>query len=209
MARNDLVPFGGGGYEPLYSLHREMNRLFDDVFRGGFGSMTFRGGESAAAPAMFNARMNVSEDEQALHVTVELPGVDPRDVDVSFDGDVLTIRGEKRFDAERDDQKTSYHYVERNYGSFQRALRLPFSVRPEEIRANFEHGVLRVTVPKSAQQARSHRIAIGGTQPQAAAAAPRSLDSAPQGQSQAAESAAQPPPSAPRPDEAGGSAATH
>jgi HSP20 family protein len=77
---------------------------------------------------------------------------------------VLTIRGEKKF--ERKDEKESYHFVERSYGTFQRSLRLPYAVDPEQVRASFENGVLTVTLPKTKQQERSRRIQVqaGGVQ---------------------------------------------
>ena len=71
------------------------------------------------------------------------------------------IRAEKKF--ERKDEKENYHFMERSYGTFQRALRLPGPVEPEQVQANFENGVLTVTVPKTEQQERSRRIQIGGS----------------------------------------------
>jgi len=149
-----------------------MNRLFDDVFRGGFGSRGVAQGESAASPALFNVSMNVSETENEVRVTVELPGVTEQDIDVSLSDDVLTIRGEKKFEAERGGEKENFHYVERSYGNFQRSLRLPFAVNSDDVKAAFQNGVLTVTVPKSAQQERSRKIQIQGSasqnsQPQA------------------------------------------
>ena len=73
---------------------------------------------------------------------------------------MLTIRGEKKF--ERADDKENFHFVERSYGTFQRSLRLPFPVDPEQVQASFENGVLTVTVPKTGRQERSHRIQVQG-----------------------------------------------
>jgi HSP20 family protein len=77
-----------------------------------------------------------------------------------MEDDVLVIRGEKKF--ERKNEQENYHFVERSYGTFQRALRLPGPVDPEKVQARFENGVLTVTVPKSEQQERSRRIQIQG-----------------------------------------------
>ena len=107
-----------------------------------------------------NASMNVSETEKEIRITAELPGVTEQDIDVSLDDDVLTIRGEKKF--ERTDDKENFHFVERSYGTFQRSLRLPFPVDPEQVQASFENGVLTVTVPKTGQQERSRRIQVQG-----------------------------------------------
>lgn len=155
MARS-LIPFAfeasfpmRSGGDPFLQLHREMNRLFDDAWRG-YGAPA-EGGRGAAAP-----RVNVSETDSDLRVEVELPGVPERDVQVELTGDVLSIRGERR--ASRQDG--NYHVLEHSYGSFQRAIRLPFTARPEQIHAAFEHGVLTITVPKSAAEVRSQRIQI-------------------------------------------------
>jgi HSP20 family protein len=164
MARNSLVPFGGlGGADPLWSLHREMNRLFDDVLRAPFTGGRTAGqaqAQAAGTPAMINAHMNVSETENEVRVAVELPGVTERDIEVTLNDDLLTIRGEKKIQEERGGEQENFHYVERSYGSFQRSLRLPFDADPEQVRAAFQNGVLTVTVPKSAQQQRSRRIQI-------------------------------------------------
>jgi HSP20 family protein len=157
MALNPLTPFrsgGGLGGDPFVSLHREMNRLFDDVFRG----MPAAGTRQAGSGTVLDASMNVSETESEIRVTAELPGVDPNDIDITLNDDVLTIRGEKKF--ERQDEKENFHFVERSYGTFQRSVRLPFAVNPEKVKARFENGVLTVTLPKTGQQERSRRIQI-------------------------------------------------
>jgi len=159
MVRNALSPLGVSyGRDPFLSLQREMNRLLDDALRG-FGGLTAGGQQQAGA--MVEARMNVSETENELRITAELPGVDEKDVDVTLDGDVLMIRGEKKFEQERGGQKENYYFVERSYGSFQRSLQLPYSVKPEDVKADFRNGVLTLTLPKSDQQQRSRKIQIG------------------------------------------------
>ena len=168
MARNPLSPFRGGGglmgsgfgSDPFMSLHREMNRLFDDVSRGAMGQMPSGQGQGSEGAGMLMPHMDVSETDKELKVCAELPGVSEKDVDVRLEDDVLVIRAEKKF--ERKDEKENYHFMERSYGTFQRALRLPGPVEPEQVQANFENGVLTVTVPKTEQQERSRRIQIGG-----------------------------------------------
>jgi len=167
MARNSLIPYAAGGLDPVLSLHREMNRLFDDVFRTGFGGRSGASDPGRGAATLFNADMNVSETDKEIRVAVELPGVTEQDIDISLNDDLLTIRGEKKFEAERGDEKENYHYAERSYGTFQRSLRLPFHANPDEVKAAFQNGVLTVTLPKSAQQERSRRIQIQGSGPQA------------------------------------------
>jgi HSP20 family protein len=167
MARTQLSQFRPGGLterglgeDPFMSLHREMNRLFDDVFRGvpTAGSRGVPGGD------FVTAHMDVSETENEVRICAELPDVSQDDVEVSLDDDVLTIRGEKKL--ERKNDKENYHFMERSYGTFQRSLRLPFPVDPDQVQADFNNDVLTVTLPKTKAQDRSRRIQIqGGSQP--------------------------------------------
>jgi HSP20 family protein len=137
-----------------------MNRLFDDVLRGsGLPAMSGNQGQGDVG-SFVNASLNVSETEKEIRITAELPGVTEQDIDVSLDDDVLTVRGEKKF--ERTDEKETYHFVERSYGTFQRSLRLPFSVNPDQVQASFENGVLTVRLPKTGRQERSRRIQVQG-----------------------------------------------
>ena len=166
MARNPLSAFrgsgltgGGFGGDPFMSLHRQVNRLFDDVFREGAGQMPSSQGQGGEG-GMLMPHMDVSETERGLKICAELPGVSEKDIDVRLEDDVLVIRAEKKF--ERKDENQNYHFMERSYGTFQRALRLPGPVDPEQVQASFENGVLTVSVPKSEQQERSRRIQIQG-----------------------------------------------
>jgi len=163
MVRNALSPFGGSyGRDPFFSLQREMNRLFDDALRGFSGLTTTPGQQQAGGTV--EARMNVSETDKELRICAELPGVEEKDVDITLDGDVLTIRGEKKFEQQHGSDKENFHVVERSYGSFQRSLQLPYSVKVEDVRAEFQNGVLTLTLPKSEQQQRSRKIPIGASQ---------------------------------------------
>jgi HSP20 family protein len=145
-----------GGGDPFLSLHREMNRLFDDAFRGAPATA----GQGSGAGNFVNALMNVSETDNEIRITAELPGVTEEDIDVSLDDDVLTIRGEKKFERTEGGEKESFHFVERSYGTFQRAIRLPFPINPDQVKASFENGVLTVTLPKTAQAERTRRIQV-------------------------------------------------
>jgi len=143
-----------GGADPFLALRREMNRVFDDV--ATVAPMLGREGEGAQiAP-----QINVSETDKEIRITAELPGVSPNDLQIDLDDDVLTMRGEKK--REHREEKESFHFMERSYGSFHRALRLPFAVDPEKVQATFENGVLSITLPRTVQQGRSHRIQVKG-----------------------------------------------
>lgn len=180
MPNNMLQPYGFGSSDPFFTLHREMNRLFDDVFRGG----TARSGGLQPASTMpsgfFNASMDVCETDKEMCVTLELPGVASEDVDISLHDDMLTIRGEKKFQSERGggekkgdkEKKENYHFVERSYGSFQRSLRLPYVANPDEVKASFQDGVLTISIPKGAQQERMRKIPIQGAAGQSAQSKP-------------------------------------
>jgi len=125
---------------PWLALHRQMNRLFEDFFGRDFLAEPFRG-LTGWSPAI-----DLAETDEAIVVKAELPGLEPKDVDLELTGDVLTIRGEKK--EEKEEKARSYHRVERSYGSFERAIQLPAAVKPDEVEANFKNGVLTVTLPK-------------------------------------------------------------
>ena len=152
MATRSPVPFSGSRglqhFDPLLDFHRQVDRLFDDVFGGG---LRLASGSSAAAMP----RIDVHEDEKEICVTADLPGVRPADVDVRVDGDLLTISGECRQDTARDE--SGYHVMERSRGSFRRSLRLPFAPDIDQVRAESNHGVLTVHVPRQAQELQRHR----------------------------------------------------
>ncbi|MGO4571702.1 Hsp20/alpha crystallin family protein [Microvirga sp. 2TAF3] len=164
MARNPLSPYRFGlpmemglAQDPFTSLHREMNRLFDDVLRGGGGGGLLAMPEGQAT-GMLMPKINVSETDREVLISAELPGVSEKDIDVSLDDDMLTIRAEKKL--ERKEEKENFHFVERSFGTFQRSLRLPYMIKPDQVKATFENGVLMVRLPKSKEQERSHRIQV-------------------------------------------------
>ncbi len=165
MAVRDLIPWSRGRDvsvrrgepNPVLTLHREMNRLFDEVFRGfdlaPFGSDRFLDRLEGSWPSV-----EVSETDKEIKVTAELPGLDEKDVHLQLANGVLAIAGEKKTETEDNDRLFS----ERYYGRFER--RIPVDdVDEDKISAAFKNGVLTVTLPKVAQaQARVKRIAING-----------------------------------------------
>jgi HSP20 family protein len=166
--RNWLSPFGWTSQplrrfenDPFGALQREMTRMLDDMTRG-FGALP-----AAAAGGFAGPRIDIKENDSEFSIMAELPGVEEKDIDVTVTGDVLTIRGEKH--AESTESKSeNWHVMERSYGSFARAIRLPFAPRADEIQASFKDGVLRLTLPKSeAVGERGQRVRIGaGSQAQ-------------------------------------------
>jgi HSP20 family protein len=103
--------------------------------------------------------VNVEEAANELVLTAELPGMAEDDITVDIENNILTIHGEKRETREKADEERKFHVWERRYGSFHRAFTLPKSVEPDEIRANFDNGVLTVRLPK-APQAKSRTIEV-------------------------------------------------
>ncbi len=161
MTMRSLVPFGWGGsmlpdraanVDPFVRLWSDVDRLFNDVFRGS--------GLTEGQPTeMIGLPVEVSETGVELKVVAELPGVEEKDVSVELVGDVLTIKGEKRTEEERKDE--SYHLAERRYGAFSRTLRLPFAAEADKVQATFKNGVLTVIVPKPAElQQQPKRIKV-------------------------------------------------
>lgn len=154
MALRPLFPFQsrslGIAGDPFLTLQRELNRVFDDVFRAS-GSLPGQSGS-----AMVPIHMDVTENEREIRIVAELPGVAENDIQVELHDDVLTIRGEKR--SEHEDAQ--HHVRERSYGAFARSIQLPFMADPSRLEASFVSGVLTVSVPKEAAQQQSHRIQI-------------------------------------------------
>lgn len=136
------MPSRAGNGDPFLLFQRDFNRVFDDLFRD-FG----RGNAPLAAVTANSPRTDVAETETAIEVSVELPGLEEKDVEVSVADDVLTIRGEKK--TETNDSKKGYRLAERSYGSFLRSIGLPSGIATDKAEANFKNGVLTVTLPKT------------------------------------------------------------
>jgi HSP20 family protein len=134
------------------SFHREMNHVMDRFF-SGFDIEPW-GRANGAGNGTFVPHVDVSETDKAVKVTAELPGMDEKDIDVTLSGDSLIIQGEKKEESEQKDK--DFYRIERRYGSFQRVIPLSTDVDESKVRAGFKKGVLKITLPKTAeaQQAR-------------------------------------------------------
>ena len=164
MAIRDLIPWNRGSdvsvrraedQNPFLTLHREMNRLFDDVFRG-FDLAPF--GSRMSDQSLGWPNIEISETAGEVAVTAELPGLAEKDVDVQLADGVLVIRGEKKSEFEDKDRRFS----ERSYGRFER--RIPVDgVDEEKVSASFKDGLLTVKLPRNeAELAHVKRIPING-----------------------------------------------
>ena len=165
MSVRDLIPLKRGrdvtvrrGEEtnPFLALHREMNRLFDDVFRGF--DLTPVGFDRGLDRTIGWPNIEVSDTDKEVKVTADLPGLEEKDVELELANGVLAIKGEKRTEMEDKDRLFS----ERYYGRFER--RIPVEdIEEDKVRASFRNGVLTVTLPKTARAQRHvKRIAING-----------------------------------------------
>ena len=160
MASRFLVPYSTSRswmQDPLFQLQREIDRVFEDVFSGDSGSAGGRSGSMMNPP-----RIDLQDSEGELRLHADLPGVQPADLDIRVEGDVLTIRGERKSRGERNEQ--NFHVMERSHGRFQRSIQLPFAPDPDEVQASVREGVLEVCIPKRAPQERSRRIEIRGAE---------------------------------------------
>ncbi len=137
-------PFG-----ELSSLRREMDRLWDR----SLGERPFAGTFAES----WLPSVDISETKDDFIVKAELPGLDAKDVNVSISGDLLIIKGEKK--AEEEEKDEHYHRIERYSGSFQRVFQLQSGVKADKIKATFDKGVLKVTLPK-VEEAKKKEIEV-------------------------------------------------
>ncbi len=141
----DLTPFND-----LDRMRREMDRLWDSFFEGTVE-------RRAREDLVWLPSVDVSETKNDIVVKAELPGMDPKDIDVTLSDGHLMIKGQKKHEKEEKDE--DYHFVERSYGSFVRAVHLPTQVKNEKISASYKNGVLKIVLPKS-EEAKTKGVKI-------------------------------------------------
>jgi HSP20 family protein len=158
MAIQNLIPWRREPRElsrvsdPFTYLRHQIDRLFEEPM-GSWGGL-WAGGESLFVP-----QLDVSESDKEISVSAELPGLEAKDVDLSVEKDMLTIRGEKR--SEQTSGEGGQRWTERTYGKFERTIPLPTEVKADAAKAEFKNGVLRITLPKSEDaKPRSQKIPI-------------------------------------------------
>lgn len=159
MANRDLTPWTGSRgltpfeRDPLASFHRQVDRLFDNVF-APLESRSFGSAAAGTWPSV-----DVHETDQAYRVTAELPGLEQKDVEVSLRDNALTISGEKREEYKTEDGGRTY--AERTFGRFQRTIPLETEVDADKVQASFKNGVLTVEAPKNpAARDKTRRIEV-------------------------------------------------
>ena len=142
-------------YDPfrdLRSLQDEVNRLFSTNL-----SRTFD--DEGMARGAWNPSVDIYENKDHIVLEAELPGMKREDFDLSIENNVITLRGERRF--EKQDEGDNFHRVERSYGSFSRSFTLPQTVQTDHVTAEYRNGVLRVTMPKR-EEVKARRIEVAG-----------------------------------------------
>ncbi|HWN19192.1 MAG TPA: Hsp20/alpha crystallin family protein [Gemmatimonadales bacterium] len=145
---------GSTGYRDpagLFGLQR-LNRFLDEAFAGMPSAE-----EGSVITSSWFAPTDVTEDSNGIQISMELPGVDPEQVRLSLENNILTVRGEKKAQVEEGNDRV--HRFERKYGQFERAFVLPNTVDAEKVDARYEHGVLLITVPK-AERAKPREIRV-------------------------------------------------
>jgi len=140
----ELTPF-----RDFERMRRDMDRLWDSFFE--------RRPTKDEEAGEFLPALDLAEKDNELVVKCEVPGMDPKDIDISLSDGMLTIRGEKK--QEREEKKTDYHLVERSYGTFTRSILLPKEVQGDKISASYKNGILKITLPKS-EEAKKKEIKI-------------------------------------------------
>ena len=159
MAYAYLTPYRGGGLSSglssgmggggsIFDLHRQMNRMFDDLLSGSES-----GGNGTSITGWPSLDICRTEDE--IEVCAELAGVNRDDISIDVDEGMLTISGEKK--SSREDNG----YSERTYGRFERRVSLPANVDEDNIQADLEDGLLTITLPLSEERSRGRKIELG------------------------------------------------
>jgi len=132
---------------PLFSTFQdEMDSMLDNFF-----------GRETSFGTGWNPDIDIAETNDSIIVKAEIPGIDPKDIDISITGDTLAIKGEKK--EEKEDMSKCFHRIERSYGSFTRTIRLPESVNADKVKAEDHHGLLVITIPKT-EKARAKKISV-------------------------------------------------
>lgn len=126
-------------FRDLMTLKDRMDRIFEDTFRT-------HGEEKELMPSTWSPSVDIYEDESNVVLSIELPGIEEKDIDVNVEDSTLTVKGDRNI--EKEDKKENYHRIERAYGSFYRSFTIPNYVDVDKIEAEHENGVLKITMPK-------------------------------------------------------------
>ena len=141
-------------YRELNTLQDRMNRLFRD-------SAAAEAQDQSLATSAFAPAVDVYEDEHNITLKIEVPGIDEKDIDVRIENSTLTVHGERKF--EKEEKEENFRRVERQYGSFTRSFTLPTTVDAEKVSANYDKGILKITLAKKAEaKPKQIKVNVGG-----------------------------------------------
>jgi HSP20 family protein len=143
-------------FREMMTLREAMDSLFENALVGQWSNG--QPGERQAAD--FGLPLDVSENEDNFVIKASVPGVNPEDIEVTVNGDVLTIRGEMKQEQEKNNER--YHMRERRFGTFARSVSLPAAVKADQVEAEYHNGVLMLTLPKT-EEVKPKRIQIKGS----------------------------------------------
>ena len=133
-------------------MQDRLNRLFQSSFADN---------QDALTTSNFSPAVDVYEDEHAVNLKIEVPGVDEKDLDIRVENNTLTVHGERKF--EKEEKEENFRRVERQYGSFTRSFTLPQTVDSENVSANYDKGVLKISLPKKAEaKPKQIKVNVGG-----------------------------------------------
>ncbi|MEN6482852.1 MAG: Hsp20/alpha crystallin family protein [Anaerolineaceae bacterium] len=154
MAINDLIPWKKENNKNLYQRNEsdilsefqsEINRVFDTFFNDSLSVFSPPMWSGVERPYMVN--VDISETDEEITVTAEMPGMEEKDIDLTFANGILTIHGTKS--AEKESKDRTYHQIERSYGEVSRSFALPAEVDEEKAEATFKNGILTISLPKA------------------------------------------------------------
>jgi HSP20 family protein len=140
----------------MYLVRRNHNNYLDwpSFVNRHFGNFW---NETEEDSVVWKPRMDVKETKEAYELLADLPGLSKKDINISLNDDVLTVKGERKTEEKKEDEDR--YYAERTFGSFSRSFKLPTKVASEKIKAEYKNGVLRLTLPK-AEEAKPHEITV-------------------------------------------------
>ena len=138
-------------FRDLAALQGRMNRLFEEQY----------GGREELTTGAFVPPVDIYEDEHGVQLKLEVPGIDEKDLDIKIENNVLSVSGERKF--EKEEKEENFHRVERLYGSFTRSFTLPSTISTEDVKANYDNGVLKIRLAKRAEaKPKQIKVTVGG-----------------------------------------------
>jgi HSP20 family protein len=150
-----ILPWQGKKKTRANNLQKRIDHLYDQFFGSSFLPSAYLFGERNWDP-----KLDISEGGKDITIKVEIPGIEAKDFDISIDGRLLTIRGEKK--QEQNEKEETYYRVERSYGYFSRTIQLPAEVDPDKVEASYKRGVLKIKLRKAkAYEAKRIKITTG------------------------------------------------